>query len=64
MDKTTFQQTLPMSLNALNFDSNLLAASRTLKDFIHHNHHKMEILDLQKKGIPLQTQNCLIKILF
>ena len=35
MDKTTFQQTLPISLNTSKFDSTLLTAPQTLKDFVH-----------------------------
>ena len=35
MDNTTFQQTLPISLNASKFDSDLLIAPRMLKDVIH-----------------------------
>ena len=33
-NKTTFEQTLPISLNVSKFDSELLTAPRTLKDFI------------------------------
>ena len=33
--KTTFEQTLPISLNASKCDSDLLTAPKTLKDFIH-----------------------------
>ena len=34
-NKTTFKQTLPISLNISKFDSELLTAPRNLKDFIH-----------------------------
>ena len=34
-NKTTFEQTLPISLNISKFDSTLLTASSDLKDFIH-----------------------------
>ena len=34
-NKTTFEQTLPISLNVSKFDSELLTAPKTLKDFIH-----------------------------
>ena len=34
-DKPTFQQTLPISLNISKFDTELLTAPKTLKDFIH-----------------------------
>ena len=47
--KTTFKQTLPISLNVSKFDSNLLTASSNLKDFIHQYTHKSKIFDLQEK---------------
>ena len=47
--KTTFEQTLPISLNVSKFDSNLLTASSTLKDFIHQYTHKKGISDLQER---------------
>ena len=34
MNKTTFEQTLSISLKVSNFDSKLLVASKTLKDFV------------------------------
>ena len=34
-NKTTFGQSLPISLNVSKFDSNLLTASSNLRDFIH-----------------------------
>ena len=48
MDTTTFQQTLPITLNASNFDSDLLTAPKMLKDFVHQFCHKKEIFDLQE----------------
>ena len=48
-NKTTFKQTLPISLNISKFDSKLLTAPRNLKDFIHQYNHKKEILDLNKR---------------
>ena len=41
---TTFEQTLPISLNVSKFDSNLLTTPRRLKDFIHQYNCKKEIL--------------------
>ena len=38
--KTTFKQTLPISLNASKFDSDLLTAPKNLKDFICQYNHK------------------------
>ena len=63
MDKTSFEQTLPISLNASNFDMDLLTALKTMKDFVCQYYHKKENFDL-KKGIPIQTQICLTKFLF
>ena len=48
-NKTTFKQTLPLSLNISKFDSELLAAPKTLKDFIHQYKHKKEIFDLKER---------------
>ena len=47
--KTTFKQTLPISLNDSKFDSNLLTASNDLKDFIHWYTHNKEIFDLEER---------------
>ena len=38
--KTTFKQTLLISLNASKFDSELLTTPRTLRDYIHQYKHK------------------------
>ena len=43
-NKTNFEQTLPMSLNMSKFDSDLLTATKTLKDFIHQYNCNKEIL--------------------
>ena len=45
-NKTTFEQTLPISLNISKFDSELLTAPRNLKDFIPQYYSKKEIFDL------------------
>ena len=47
LNKTNFEQTLPTSLNSFEFDSELLKAPKTLKDFVHQFQHKKEIFDLQ-----------------
>ena len=49
INKTTFEQTLPISLNLSKFDSELLTAPRTLKYFIHLYNNKKEIFDLNKR---------------
>ena len=48
-NKTTFEQTLPVSLNVSQFDSDLLMPTRTLKKFIHKYNCKKEIFDLNKR---------------
>ena len=48
-NKTTFKQTLPISLNVSVFDSELLTALRNLKDFIHKYNCKKDIFDLNER---------------
>ena len=48
-NQTTFEQTLPISLNISKFDSKLLTAPRNLKDFIHQYKCKKEIFDLKER---------------
>ena len=48
-NKTTFEQTLPISLNASKDDSELLMTTKTMKDFIHQYDHKKEIFDLTER---------------
>ena len=48
-DKTTFEQTLLISLNISKFDTSLLTAPQTLKDFIHQYKCKKEIFDLKER---------------
>ena len=47
--QSTFKQTLPISLNVTKFNSDLLTASRNLKDFIHQYNHRKEIFDLNER---------------
>ena len=54
-NKTTFGKTLPLSLNASKFDSELLTAPRTLKDIIHQCTHKREIFDLNGRHDNMDT---------
>ena len=52
--KTSFEQTLHISLNISKFDSSLLTASNDLKEFIKsHNNHK-EIFDLQERHANME----------
>ena len=47
--RTTFEQTLPISLNISKFDQSLLIVSNNLKEFVNsHTNHK-EIFDLEKR---------------
>ena len=48
LNQTTHEQTLPVSLQSFDFDSDLLKAPKTLKDFVHQFWHNKEIFDLQK----------------
>ena len=48
-NKTTFKQTLPISLNVSKFDSTLLTASSSLKGYIHQYTHDKEIFNLQER---------------
>ena len=49
MNKTTFKQTLPISLIISKFDSDLLTVPINLKDFIHQYNYKKEIFDWNKR---------------
>ena len=53
-NKTTFEQTLPISLNVSKFDSTLLTASSNLKDFIDWYTSDKEIFDLQERHDNLE----------
>ena len=48
-NKTTFEQTLPISLKMSKFNSELLTAPKNLKDFIHQYKYKKEIFDLNER---------------
>ena len=48
-DKTTFEQTLPISLNISKFDSTFVTASNDLKEFINSCTNHKEIFDLQER---------------
>ena len=48
-NKTTFEQTLPISFNMYKFDSDLLTTPRNLKVSIHQYNHKKEIFDLNER---------------
>ena len=50
LKQTTHEQTLPTPLKSFEFDSDLLKAPKTLKDFVHQFWHKKTFL-IHKKGI-------------
>ena len=49
LHRTIYKQALPISLKLPEFNSELLTAPQTLKDFVHQFHHKKEIFDLQER---------------
>ena len=49
MNRTTFEQPLPLPFNVSKFDSESLAVPITLKDFVHQCLHKKESFDLQER---------------
>ena len=48
-NRTTYEQTLPISLNITGFDKTLLHAPTNLKDFISNYNKNKEIFDLQER---------------
>ena len=61
-NKTTFEQHLPTYLNVSKFDSELLTAPRTLKDFIHQYNYKKFLI--WPKGMITWTEIYLTNISF
>ena len=57
LDKTTFEQTLPIALNACKFDSDLLTTTQMLKDFVHQYHKKKEIFYLKERHINTNSES-------
>ena len=51
LNRTTYKQTLPISLKSNDFDSELLKALKTLKDFVHQFKYKKDFFDLQEGHI-------------
>ena len=49
INRTTFEQTLPISINISKFDKTLLTASINLKEFINTYTNHKEIFDLQER---------------
>ena len=48
-NQTTLEQILPLSLSISKFDTDLLTAPRSLKDFVYQYNYKKEIFDLNKR---------------
>ena len=59
LNRTTYEQTLPIFLPPPEFDSKLITAPKTLKDFLHQIQKKKEIFDLQERhtGMELESPN-------
>ena len=56
-NKTTFKQTLPISLNISKFDSELQTAPKNLKDFIHQYKHKKQNFYLNERHDTMDLTN-------
>ena len=52
INRTTYEQTLPLSLKSFEFDCELLKVPKTLTGVVHQSQHKKEIF-IGKKGIPI-----------
>ena len=50
-NRTTLEQTLPISLNISKFDKSLLTASSNLKEFINSYTNHKEIFDMQERHV-------------
>ena len=55
-NKTTFEQTLPISLNVSKFDSALLTASSDLKEFINSYTNNKKNFDLQERHDSMEVK--------
>ena len=64
LDRTTHEQTLPISLQSFAFGFDLLKAQLTLKNFIHQFWHKKDIFDLKERhnnnDLDLANKNFII----
>ena len=50
LNQTAHKQTLPISLQSFDFNSDLLKAPKPLTDLVHQFRHKKEFFDLQEKA--------------
>ena len=56
MNRTTYEQTLPIFMNLSKFDSELLTAPRMLKDGVHQYCHKKESFYLQERHTNMESE--------
>ena len=49
LNQTTYEQSLPISLQLFDFDPDLPQSPKMLKDFVQQYQHKKEIFDFQKR---------------
>ena len=56
MDKTTFEQPLPISLKASKFDSDLLTVPKTLKDFIYSTNVQEKFFHLEERYVNMDMK--------
>ena len=56
MDKSTFKQTLPISLHNSKFNADLLTAPQMLKNFVHQYHKKKEVFDLKERHVNMNSE--------
>ena len=50
LNRTTHEQTLPISLQSFKFNSDLVKAPMTLKDFVHQFQHKKDIFLFEREA--------------
>ena len=57
LNRTTYEQTLPISLPPPEFDLSLLMAPKTLKDFVHQIQQNRKIFDLQERHTNMKFES-------
>ena len=56
LNRTTYEQTLSISLSPPEFDSKLLTACKTLQDFVHQIQQKKEFFNLQERHSDMELE--------
>ena len=56
LNRTPYEQILPISLPPPEFDSQLLTAPKTLKDFVHQIQQKKVMFDLQERHTVMELE--------